>query len=380
MAGQRGLSVALERESAFATCILDTVREPLLILDAGLRVVRANRSFYRTFQVQPEETEGRLLYHLGNGQWDIPRLRELLEQMIPQLSQVDDFEVVHDLPRVGLRSMLLNARRIEEPGRDATTLLLAIEDITERKQAQQQLAHHARELERSNAELERFAYVASHDLQEPLRVVASYVQLLARRYRGRLDSDADEFIAFAVDASRRMQILINNLLAYSRLTTRGGEFLPTDGEALLSGVLDNLRAALQETGAVVEHDPLPTIVADASQLAQVFQNLISNALKFHGEEPPHLRISASPQGSDWLFSVQDNGIGFDPRYAETIFILFKRLHGPREYAGTGVGLAICKRVIERHGGRIWVESEPGRGATFFFTLPAGYPTAGEEDS
>ncbi len=232
-----------------------------------------------------------------------------------------------------------------------------------------QLAERAAELARSNQELERFAYVASHDLQEPLRMVASYTQLLGRRYKGRLDADADDFIAFAVDGASRMQDLINDLLTYSRVGTRAKPFEPTDCEAAVDRALANLRAAGEECGAVVTRDPLPAVSADASQLVQLFQNLIGNAFKFRTDAAPRVHIGARDDAAAWTFSVRDNGIGIDPRYHDQLFAMFKRLHTRKEYPGTGIGLAICKKIVERHGGRIWVESQPGRGSTFCFTLP-----------
>jgi len=212
--------------------------------------------------------------------------------------------------------------------------------------------------------------VASHDLQEPLRMVASYVQLLARRYEGKLDADANDFIHFAVDGAVRMRRLINDLLTYSRVGTQGKELSPTDSGAALAQSVNDLKVTIEESGTLVTHDPLPTVMADLPQLGQLFQNLIGNAIKFRGNEPPRVHISASQNGSGWTFSVRDNGIGIAPEYSERIFIIFQRLHSRQEYAGTGIGLAICKKIVERHGGHIWVESEVGKGATFYFCLPA----------
>ncbi|ULA58301.1 MAG: Putative Sensor histidine kinase with MCP region [Nitrospira sp.] len=225
------------------------------------------------------------------------------------------------------------------------------------------------ELGRSNADLQQFAYVASHDLQEPLRMVSSYTQLLARRYRGKLDADADEFIAYAVDGATRMQKLIQDLLAYSRVSTGSQPFESTPMGAVLSYAMDNLLSAIKDSQAVVTHDRLPTVRGDAKQLAQVFQNLLSNAIKFHGEGPPRIHISARRKEDEWLFSVRDEGIGIDPQFAGRIFVIFQRLHTRAEYPGTGIGLAICKKIVERHGGRMWVESESGKGATFWFSIP-----------
>ena len=254
-------------------------------------------------------------------------------------------------------------------------------ELAERRRAEQQLHEALADLRRSNADLQQFAYVASHDLQEPLRMVTSYVQLLAEEYRGKLDADADEFIHFAVEGALRMKQLITDLLTYSRVGTHGSQFASTSPEEVLQDAIANLEISLRESGAAVTHDPLPAVLADRSQLLQVFQNLISNGLKFRGAEAPRIHVSARREGPDWLFSVADNGIGIASEHAERIFIIFQRLHTRLEYPGTGIGLAICKKVIERHGGRIWVESEPGRGSIFCFTLPAlarqGFDEQGE---
>lgn len=236
-------------------------------------------------------------------------------------------------------------------------------EIRERKHAES-------DLQRSNAELQQFAYVASHDLQEPLRMVASYVQLLQRRYRDKLGEDADEFIAYAVDGAKRMQGLIHGLLQYSRVGTHGKAFETIDCETILDKALANLQILLTESGAQVTHDPLPTLSADSTQLVQLFQNLIDNACKFQDDSAPQIHVSARLESGQWLFSVSDNGIGIDPEYAERIFIIFQRLHGREAFPGTGLGLAICKKIVERHGGRIWVEYGNRKGTTFCFTIPA----------
>jgi PAS domain S-box-containing protein len=246
----------------------------------------------------------------------------------------------------------------------------AIRDITERKKSEEHLVKAVGDLKRSNEELQQFAYVSSHDLQEPLRMVASYTQLLAKRYKGRLDSDADEFIAFAVDGCNRMQGLIQDLLAYSRTGTNGKALREISGDDALKEALTNLRTAIGESGAVVTHDSLPSITTDDTQLTQVFQNLVGNAIKYRSTEVPLVHVSATKNGGhEWIFSVRDNGLGIDPQYFEKIFVLFQRLHGRAEFAGTGIGLAICKKIVERLGGRIWVESQPGKGSTFRFALP-----------
>lgn len=242
-------------------------------------------------------------------------------------------------------------------------------DVTERKQAEYMLRQQAQDLARSNSELEQFAYVASHDLQEPLRMVASYVKLLERRYKDKLDADANDFIGFAVDGANRMHLLINALLDYSRVGTHGKPFEPTDCSIIVNEALANLRAAIAESDATVTCDELPPVMADPSQLVQLLQNLIANAIKFRGVEKPRVHISAERAGNDCTFSVRDNGIGIDPSYADRVFVIFQRLHDREEYPGTGIGLAICKKIVERHGGRIWVESELGQGATFRFTIP-----------
>ncbi|TRZ84422.1 PAS domain S-box protein [bacterium] len=353
----------------YAESIINTVREPLIALNQDLRVVSASRSFYDFFKVVPENTVGQLIYDLGNKQWDIPKLRELLETILPQKTTFDNYEVEHIFATVGRRIMLLNARQIQRALGNERVILLAIEDITERKRAEDKLRGVQTELERSNTDLEQFASIASHDLQEPLRMVASYTQLLAERYEGQLDEKAGKYIAYAVEGAIRMQRLVNDLLTYSRVSTRGNPLETTDSHSILGQAISNLAAMIEESKAIVTNEELPMVRADASQLVQVFQNLLANAIKFRGENFPRVHVSARDEGREWVFSVRDNGIGIDRQYAERVFVIFQRLHTRQEYPGTGIGLAVCKRIVERHGGRIWFESEPGKGSTFFFTVP-----------
>ncbi len=246
----------------------------------------------------------------------------------------------------------------------------AMMDITERRGAEAALRGLAAELDRSNSDLAQFAYIAGHDLQEPLHTITGFVELLRDRYKGQLDEKADKYIAYTVDGAKRMQQLIAALLAYCRVGIKGKELVLTDAQEPLARAMENLRFSIEEGGAVITQDAMPTIMADVSQLAQLFQNLIGNALKFRGERLPEIHIGAKRQDDHWLLSVRDNGIGIDPEQADRVFLVFQRLHGRDKYPGSGIGLAICKRIVERHGGRIWVESEVGSGSVFLFTIPA----------
>ena len=243
----------------------------------------------------------------------------------------------------------------------------------ERQNTQTALRQTAGELERSNQELQQFAYVASHDLQEPLRAVAGYLGLIDERFRDKLDDKGRHHMAGAIEGAERMHTLINDLLDLSRVGTRGGEFQSADFNTVLDMALKNLAAAVEQNHAVVARSPLPTLPVDANQIAMLFQNLIGNAIKFHGERPPEIDVSARWQAGHWVFAVRDNGIGIEPQYYEQIFQIFRRLHTRKQYAGTGIGLAVCKKIVERHGGRIWVQSQPGLGSTFFFTIPDQKP-------
>ena len=299
---------------------------------------------------------------------DPEKAREGYEQVFRE-GLVWDYELEIQNKNGEVTPVLYNASVYKDETGRVIGIFAAARDITERKKAEKLLKQKLEELARSNSELEQFAYVASHDLQEPLRMIASYLQLLQRKYEGKLDEKADKYIHFAVDGASRMQSLINDLLDFSRVTTKAKEFEPTNCEGILDNVLSSLEVVIKESGATVSHDPLPEINADSIQIAQVFQNLISNAIKFRSEKPPEIRISARQEADHWLFSVKDNGIGIDPKYSKRIFEVFKRLHKREEYPGTGIGLSICKKIVERHGGSIWVDSKPGKGSTFYFTLP-----------
>src|SRR5687768_2717960 len=313
--------------------------------------------------------------------------KELLGRSVKQVSHPEDRDVT-DAERARIRAGEIDSARFEKryvraDGRvmwaDVAIALVrdvfgmplyeiaVFDDITERKQAEAALHAAHEELTRSNAELEQFAYVASHDLQEPLRMVASYTQLLGRRYEGKLDKDAHEFMSYIVDGATRMKQLIEDLLAYSRVGTKGQDFKPVALEGALRKALFNLRVSIEEAGAVVTYDPLPTVAADEAQMVQLLQNLIGNALKFRSASVPRIHVGVLEE-NEWQFEVRDNGIGIEPQYYERIFMVFQRLHNKGEYPGTGIGLAICKKVVERHGGRIWVDSCPGEGSSFYFTL------------
>jgi PAS domain S-box-containing protein len=270
---------------------------------------------------------------------------------------------------VGVLAMFSKRAMPEETFTSLRLVADVVAQGIERKRAEESLAERARDLARSNRELEQFAYVASHDLQEPLRTVSSFVQLLQRRYQGKLDPKADEFIGFAVEGATRMQRLIEDLLTFSRVGTRAIEPVEFDASEVMAQVARDLGPSMREAGAELTHDPLPKICADRGRFGQLVQNLVSNAIKFRGSEPPRVHVSVEARGDDWVFAVRDNGIGIDPQYFERIFVIFQRLHGRSKYAGTGIGLSICKKIIDLHGGRIWVESEPGAGSTFYFTLP-----------
>jgi PAS domain S-box-containing protein len=258
--------------------------------------------------------------------------------------------------------------RLQEIG-DETVILVVVRDIAKRKHVEKALEQSKLELERSNTDLEQFASIASHDLREPLRAISGFAHLLEKRYGDRMDAEADEYIDYILGGTKRLQELIDALLAYSQVGTKGKAFEPTDCEEILERVTSNLTLAIEESGAVITHDPLPILKGDKVQLEQLLQNLISNAIKFCGKDRPEVHIGLQRKNTEWEFSIKDNGIGIEPQFADRIFTIFQRLHTQEEYPGTGLGLAICKRILERHGGQIWVESELGKGSTFYFTIP-----------
>ncbi len=320
--------------------------------------------------------------------------KEALEMSINLLTRPDKVAEQNDFTRrliAGEKITSFETKRVTKDGRILDVWLTVTKvlddsgkpvgiasterDVTERnKQQQQQQQNKAikkinEDLVRSNKELEQFAYVASHDLQEPLRTITSFVELLERRYKGKLDTEADEFIGYITQSTSRMNELIADLLELSRINTSGGEFTPIDSAYALGMALDNLRSAIDSSGAIITSNDMPVLIADASQLTQLFQNLIDNGMKFRRDETSHINISVRRDGGAWLFAVADNGIGIELQYADKIFQIFQKLHGKDKYPGSGIGLAISKKIVERHGGRIWVESKFGEGSTFYFTIP-----------
>jgi PAS domain S-box-containing protein len=357
----RGTEAGLRDALAFANAIVGTVREPLLVLDGGLRIITASRAFYQTFGGTSEDTQGQFLYDLGDSQWNIPALRTLLEEVLPQEKSFQDFEVVHDFPSLGHRVMLLNARKLWREGNHTERVLLAIEDITERKRMEEEML-------RSNEDLQRFAYVAAHDLRLPLNSALNLSQMLARRLQGRLDKRESEMSALAIESMQRLGTLMQDILTYSEMSSAPHELKLVPLQESLEIARANLHHYLDRNGAEISVGALPPVWGDRTQLAMVLQNLLGNALKYRREDAPRLSIEAARKGDFWQVAVSDNGQGFEPKYAVQIFEPFKRLHGTN-IPGSGIGLATCKRIVERLGGRIWAESVPGKGSTFYFTLP-----------
>ena len=358
--------------------IIDTVREPLLVLDPEFRVTQANRAFFSTFRVEPDDTIGKVLFTLGDGQWDIPALRELLRDKLTLAPHLYDFDVDHVFPGIGRKIMLLNARLVSQGPNMPRIILLAIEDITQRRFTEWRLADQRRELQRSNAALDEYASVASHDLQEPLRKILTFGDRLNASAGSSLEGDSRQHLERMLSAAARMRTLINDLLQYSQLTSKIQPFTSTDLGGIAREVIADLETAVAEAGGRVEVGELPTIDADAVQMRQLLQNLLGNALKYRRmDKPPIVRISSSSLSPQLCtIIVADNGIGFNEEHAERIFRMFERLHGRAQYDGSGIGLAICRKIVERHGGTIAATSSAGQGATFTVTLPVTQAVTG----
>jgi PAS domain S-box-containing protein len=349
--------------------IVETAVDGIITIDEAGTVTSMNPATTRIFGFAPEEVVGRNV-----------------NALMPEPFRSEHDAYLKNYRDTGVKKIIGIGREVVGRRKDGSTFPMElavseiplasgriftgiVHDVSERKRAEQDLAHQASELARSNTELEQFAYVASHDLQEPLRAVAGCVQLLKQRYAEKIDAQGDELIRHAVEGASRMQTLLNDLLTFSRVETRGKEPETTDCNVVLQRALANLATAIGESEANVVNEGLPTAAVDATQMTQVFQNLVGNAVKFKGAETPVVHVGAARDDGAWRFHVRDNGIGIEPQYFERIFAVFQRLHTRREYPGTGIGLAICKKTVERHGGRIWVESEPGKGSTFYFTIP-----------
>ena len=355
---------ALKLEKAFSDQVINSIPGIFYVFDETGRFIRWNDNFSKISEYSDDEIAQMhpTQFFRGADQDHIAaRIQKVFEEGIADAEAAFTTKSGRGLPHyfTGLRTII-----------DDKPLLIGTGvDITERKQAEEALQKAVIELERSNVELEQFAYIASHDLQEPLRAVAGMVQLLQQRYQGKLDERADEYIHLTVEAATRMQKLIDDLLAYSRVDRRGSQFVQIEMDKILKSALANLSTTIRESEAVVTHDPLPTLVADPAQLTRVFQNLIGNGIKFRGERPPEVHIGAQELDKAWRFEVRDNGIGIEPQYHERIFLIFQRLHGRSEYPGTGIGLSLCQKIVENHGGRIWIEFEAGQGSRFYFTIP-----------
>lgn len=355
-------------EREFTKAILNTVIEPLVVLDRDLRVQTANQAFYRMFRTSRDETRGIHLYTLGKDDWKTSSLWEALRTIVSENIEFQTVEVERDFPEIGRRTLLVDAHQLSRQG--DSMLLLALRDITERVRQYEALQTANAALGRANADLQQFAYSASHDLQEPLRTVAIFSDLLQKKFGGQLGKTGDEYIRQTLQGAMRMESLLKSLRMYTQVATTGSE--PTEdidaGEILQKALLD-LEVSIRDSGASISNTALPHVRMYDIELEQLFLNLIGNAIRYRSELPPRIDITSKRQDEEWLFSVQDNGIGIESQFHEQIFGIFKRLHGAAQYPGTGMGLAICQRIVERAGGRIWVESESGKGSTFHFTIP-----------
>ena len=368
---------AVQEAREYAESIVETVREPLVVLDTNLRVISVNHSFYQTFKVTPEDTKGRLIYDLGNRQWNISKLRVLLEEIIPRDNQFQNFEVDHEFPTIGRKIMLLNARQIYSRGIGVHMILLAIEDITERKRAEDEikklneaLKHRAFELEAAYKELETFSYSISHDLRTPLVVIGGFSRVLLEKYSNHLDAKGQRFLSIIHSDAHKMLQLIDDLLTFSRSERQQMEQSDIDMGELAKAVFEELKSIIPEQTLRLDIKTLPPALGDQSMIRQVFVNLLSNAIKFTRPKGAGvIQIGCRVKENQNIYCVKDNGVGFDMRYADELFGVFQRRHNVDEFEGTGVGLAIVQRIIQRHGGQVWAEGEDNKGATFYFALP-----------
>ncbi|MBA7632849.1 Adaptive-response sensory-kinase SasA [subsurface metagenome] len=361
------LKRALQEAREYAEAIIQTVREPLVVLDGDLKIISANRSFYETFDVTPEQTEGQLLYRLGNQQQDIPNLRELLEEILPEKTTFEGFQIEHDFPTIGHRIMLLNARQLQyRDGRPLMTLL-AIEDITGRKQIEERQAELLQEVENVNHKLNDFAYIVSHELKAPLRGIRTLVEWIATDYADKLDEKGKEQINLLSDQVVRMHNLIDGILHYSRVEHIREEQTRVDLNKVVQDVIEMLKPP--ENVVIEVENELPTVLCEQTHIMQVFQNLLSNAVKYMDKPRGQIKVGCVEEDRFLKFSVADNGPGIEEKDFKKIFQIFRTLPAHDKSEGTGIGLSLVKKIVETYGGRVWVESEPASGSTFFFTFP-----------
>ena len=351
----------LKRQAA----LLDVSYEAIFSWDYDGGIISWNHGAERLYGFSSKEAVGSISHDLLKTKFPI-EFTEFTEILLKDKMWTG--ELTHTT-KDGKEIIVESRQQLIKDASNNNIVLETNRDITERKKTEKKMNKTMGELERSNQELERFAYVSSHDLQEPLRMITLYSQLLERRYRDSLDSDADDFIEYIVENAKRMKQLIDDLLSFSRVNTDVKDFENVNLETVLDSVISSLAMSIEEFNINITHDPLPSLLADSTQMVQVFQNLLINAIKFRGEEPPEIHISAEKGEMEWIFSISDNGIGIKPEHQKQIFEVFKRLHTREEYPGTGIGLSICQKIIRHHGGRIWLESELGKGTTFYFTIP-----------
>lgn len=361
----------------YARSIVETVRGPLVVLDGKLRIKTANRAFYRIFRVSPGETEGQLIYDIGNRQWDIPQLRRLLKDIIPHGTSFDDFLVEHVFERIGFKIMLLTARAIAQESDHSELILLAFEDITERKQAETALEQEKVKLKEINGRLQNFNSMISHDIRSPLRTISAFVELLVSEHKSKLDDEAGKYLDEIRQGVARANNLVTDLLAVSKIEHTQNAYAEVNVLDLIKSALDQIGPDVQKDNVtIVKQENIPVIHCDPIRMKEVFVNLISNAIKFsakQGQESPKVRVGYADKGSDYEFHVKDNGIGIAEEDQHKIFDMFKRLHSQDEFEGTGLGLHLVKEIIKAHNGRLWVNSKVGKGSTFYFTLPKVMP-------